>query len=40
MAESKQTAKQALQEWASYVDNIRRETPVETGLSLSDIEKK
>lgn len=40
MAESKQTAKQALQEWASYVDNIRRETPVETGLSHSDIEKK
>lgn len=40
MAESKLTAKQAIQEWAEYVDNIRRETPIEVGLSQSDIEKK
>ena len=40
MAENKHTARQALQEWAAYVENIRRETPVETGLSRSDIERK
>jgi len=39
MAESKITARQALSDWAAYVDNIRRETPVEN-LSRSDIEKK
>jgi len=40
MAESRQTARQALAEWAAYVDNIKRETPVETGLSRADIENK
>lgn len=38
--ETRQTARQALQEWAAYVENIRRETPVETWLSVSDIERK
>lgn len=40
MAENKQTSRQALQTWEDYIANIRRETPVESNLSQSDIEKK
>lgn len=40
MAESRQTTRQAIQTWDDYVANIRRETPVESGLSQSDIERK
>lgn len=40
MAAGKQTDRQALQEWQAYRENIKRETPVEAGLSQSDIERK
>lgn len=40
MADNRMTSRQALQNWDAYVDNIRRETPVEAGLSQSDMAKK